>query len=510
MLPNIFLRLVAGARGRVIADGASRVWNGLLSFALLPVYLHLIGAESFGVVSTFASVQAVIALFDCSLAPSLTRELARARAGKDGWVRIHDLTRTMEVVYCGLALLAGAAFCLLVPVISNYWLNPGKLTSSEVSTALYVGALGLVFQWPSTLYNGGMVGLQKQPLLALFNISTSTARAAITIFCLWAISPSVETLFWVGAVLSLIQTLIVRRIFWRSMPAVTVRGVFRSKLLSEIWRFAFGVSTITVTSVILLQADKVILSKLLSLEDFGYYTISIALANALFIVTGSIFSVTFPMLTELATASDRTRLNAFYHQACQGVSIAILPISAVIAFFSPELLLLWTRNPHIAAQGHMILTICIVGNVFNCLLSLPYTIQLAFGWTRVAIISNFASLLLVFPLILLLFPRFGSLSGPITWSVINFGLLVAQTSVLHHKALRSEAKKWYLVDAGLPLLASFLTVAAIRQAIPALENRWTITAVIFGAWFVATLVTITVLPDIRRWLLQAIWPRQLS
>ena len=490
-------RLMAGARGRVLADAASRVWNGALSFVILPAYLYFIGAESFGVVSLYAAAQAVIALLDCSLAPSLTRQLARSRVTKESWNRSHDLAKTMEVIYWGFAILAGVCFSLLVPIISSYWLNPTQLSAAEVKAALYIGAIGLAVQWPSTLYSGGLVGLQKQNTLAILNVFGSTLRAMLTVFCLWAISSSVEVLFWVGAALGLIHTLVMRYVFWQSMPNRETRGIFRMTLLAEIWRFAFGVSAITITSVILLQADKITLSRLLPLEEFGYYAISTALANALFIATGSIFSVTFPKLSELAVSGDREKLITFYHLACQGVALAILPISAVISIFSSELLQLWTRNPHIAENGHSILSVFVVGNIFNCLLSVPYTVQLAFGLTRVAIVANFVALLLAFPLTYFLYGTYGSLSGPIMWMIINFGLLVTLTFVSHYRVLSGEAMKWCIVDTGLPLLVSFAIVAIFRQILPVLVGGWQIAIAIFVGWVLATACTYAVLPDLR-------------
>ena len=89
------LQLFAGSQGRVLADVSARIWSAIISFAVMPIYLSYLGTESFGIVSTFASLQAILALMDCSLSPSLTRELARASAVKHGWEKAKDLSRTM-------------------------------------------------------------------------------------------------------------------------------------------------------------------------------------------------------------------------------------------------------------------------------------------------------------------------------------------------------------------------------------------------------------------------------
>jgi O-antigen/teichoic acid export membrane protein len=503
-LQTVLRRILEGTRGRILADASARLWNAFLSFALLPVYLHFIGAESYGVLSVYATIQAVIALFDGSLAPTLTRELSRARSAVADWARARDLARTLELVYWGMAGIVGLALAVSVPYIAENWLNPSKLTTDEVRGALYVATLGLVVQWPSTIYSGGLVGLQRQKTLALIAVIGSALRAVLCILCLWLISPTVEVVFWVGVVLGFSQTVILRLLFWRTLPQATGRARFQGALLKEVWRFAFGVSVITLTSVLLLQADKVTLSRLLPLDKFGYYAISTAIASALFIMTGALFSVTFPKLSELAAGTDQAKLKSFYHLACQAVAAAVLPVSMVIGFFSEELLMLWTRDAAVAASGHWVLSVFIVGNVFNCLLSLPYTLQLAYGITRIAILANFVALVFSFPAIVVLYDWLGILSGPVTWGLANLWLLLVLSYTAHRRFLRGEGGRWLFRDVGLPVLVCLVIVATFHGLLPTYQSRWEVAVVLFGVWLSALVGALLVLSELRRHLISLV------
>ena len=500
-LKTALRRIFEGTRGRILADASARLWNAFLSFALLPLYLHFIGAESYGVLIVYGTIQSVISLFDGSLAPTLTRELSRARSAVADWARARDLARTLEVVYWGMAGIVGLALAVSVPYIAENWLNPNKLTTDEVRGALYVATLGLVVQWPSTIYSGGLVGLQRQKTLAVIAVIGSALRAVLCILCLWLISPTVEVLFWVGVVLGFSQTVILRLLFWRTLPQATGRVRFQGALLKEVWRFAFGVSVITLTSVLLLQADKVTLSRLLPLDKFGYYAISTAIASALFIMTGALFSVTFPKLSELVAGTDQAKLKSFYHLACQAVAAAVLPVSMVIGFFSEELLMLWTRDANVAASGHWVLSIFIVGNVFNCLLSLPYTLQLAYGITRIAILANFVALMFSFPTIVVLYDWLGILSGPVTWGLANLWLLLVLSYTAHRRLLRGEGVRWLLRDVGLPVLVCLVIVATFHSLLPTYQSRWEVALVLFGVWLSALIGALLVLSELRRHLI---------
>lgn len=384
----ILSHLFHGTRGRIIVDASARVWNSVLSFLLLPLYLHLLGAESFGVVSMYVSIQAIIALFDCSMAPSLTREISRSLGGGQDWRTTLNMARTMEIIYWILAVIAGAILIILTPFLSQHWLNPDILSQGEIKIALYLAAIGLAVQWPITLYAGGMIGLQKQIPLALFNIIVGTLRTVITLLCLWLISPTLHMMFGIGIVLTLIQAVLLRTAFWRFLPKIGEKITASIQSIVSIWKFAAGVSIITITSTLLLQSDRLVLSKLMPLDDFGHYAISISIANGLFIITGAVFTISFPKLSELVAANNKDLLINTFRKFLQFVLLCVTPLAACIHFFSYDLLRLWTHSDSVALNGQAILSLYVIGNLFNCFLSVPYTLMLGFGITRSVVIAN--------------------------------------------------------------------------------------------------------------------------
>ncbi|MDQ3181857.1 MAG: polysaccharide biosynthesis protein, partial [Acidobacteriota bacterium] len=63
----------------------------------VPIYLHYIGIESYGLIGIFSSIQAFIILLDFGLSPTLNRELARLSALTDRTQEMHDIKRTLEI-----------------------------------------------------------------------------------------------------------------------------------------------------------------------------------------------------------------------------------------------------------------------------------------------------------------------------------------------------------------------------------------------------------------------------
>src|SRR6185369_12236950 len=112
-----------------------------------------------------------------------------------------------------------------------------------------------------------------------------------------------------------------------------------------------GVGGINVLALLLSQIDKIILSKILPLESFGYYTLAWTLGTFAYRFTAPIFNAYYPRITQMITQGDqvelidlhqKTELVDLYLKASRVMAIAIVPFSVWLAFFANELLILWT------------------------------------------------------------------------------------------------------------------------------------------------------------------------
>ena len=91
-------------------------------------------------------------------------------------------------------------------------------------------------------------------------------------------------------------------------------------------------------TLILTQLDKIILSKMLTLKMFGYYTLAAWRPRLSATWWLPVSLALYPRFTQLVTAGNRTELQACYHRGCQLVSVLILPTVVVFSLFSREIL----------------------------------------------------------------------------------------------------------------------------------------------------------------------------
>jgi len=216
------------------------------------------------------------------------------------------------------------------------------------------------------------------------------------------------------------------------------KAFFQKQLLKNVWKFAAGMSGIAVMSIILTQMDKVILSRMLSLEMFGYYTLAGSVAMALGFVFTPVFSAVYPMFTQSVSINDQEGRKRLYHKSCQFMSVLVLPAATVVAFFSHEIILLWQRNQTTAQETYILVSILICGAALNGLMNLPYALQLASGWTRLSFFKSMIFTVLLVPLIIYATVNYGAVGAASVWVILNMCSIIFEIPIMHLRLLRKE------------------------------------------------------------------------
>jgi O-antigen/teichoic acid export membrane protein len=316
----------------------------LFALVFVPIYLRHLGPEAYGLVGVFTALLALFATLDMGLSTTLNRELARltGREETSAAAEARHLTRTLEVMYWLVALCIGGAIYALASPIAWHWVNVEELPAETVIEAICLMGVIVASQWPQALYGGGLLGLERQVTFNSIKVVMSVVRGGGAALVVMYVSPTIRAfLLWQLAVASLHTTLLGIAL-WRALPRTSCRARVRPRLLRTRWRFAAGVTGITVTVTILTQLDKVLLTGLLSMEAFGYYAFAATAGTAMGYVAQPFFQALFPRFSQLCGEGKERALSRSYHAACQLVSVAVLPLAGCLILFAPEILRLPT------------------------------------------------------------------------------------------------------------------------------------------------------------------------
>jgi O-antigen/teichoic acid export membrane protein len=457
---------VSPVKRNILANFAGNGWTALMSLAFIPLYIHFMGIEAYGLVGLYVTLLVLVTLLDMGLSSTLNRELAQLSVQEHTGGEMRDLLRTLEWIFWPTAALIAIALFFLAPFIANHWLQGDALPPATTRQAIVLMGAAMALQLPFGFYSGGLLGLQRQVLLNGVAVVMATVRQGGAVLVLWLVSPTITAFFSWQVVGAALQTAVLALLVWRSLPAAGARPRFRAEALRRIWRFAAGVSGITVLAVMLTQLDKILLSRLLTLEMFGYYTLAGVVAMSLYRLTSPVFLALYPRFSELIARGDELELRRLYHRSCQLMSVLILPVALVITFFSAEILLLWTRNEVTVRHTALVLSLLVAGTALNGLMQLPYALQLAHGWTRLALYSNAVAVAVLVPMIFFATSRYGAVGAASVWVVLNSGYVLVSVQIMHTRLLRGEKWRWYLEDVGLPLVAALAVVGIGRWLLP--------------------------------------------
>ncbi len=450
----------------VAANFAGRGWTALTSLAFAPLYIHLMGVEAFGLVGFFLALLAISSLLELGLSGALTRELARLSASESGAGEARETVRTLEIVYWGLATLIGVVIAASSSLIAAHWFESNTLGLHTTRDAVLLMGVTLVFQWPIALYTGGLIGVQRLVPLNALIVAMVTVRHVASVVALLVFTPTVVVFFLTQAAATALQALLTRVLLMRSL-AVPKRPVrFRPAVLRRLWRFAAGMSGISALAVVLTQMDKVVLSKSLSLRDFGYYSVAALISSGFVYVFVPVFQAVYPRLTQLAAAGDEAALSRTYHRACQLVAVLAISLGAIVVTFSTDILQRWTDDAQLADRTHVIVSLLVAGTVLNGLMNIPYALMLAHGWTRLPLLLNIGAVLLFGPLLLVGVNRFGAEGAAAVWIGVNFAYLVVGVPLMHRRLLPREMWTWLLDDILRPGAAAVGVVLLVWITLP--------------------------------------------
>jgi O-antigen/teichoic acid export membrane protein len=164
--------------------------------------------------------------------------------------------------------------------------------------------------------------------------------------------------------------------------------------------------SIPVTSsiwILITQTDKLILSKLLSLTEYGYFTLAAVAASGIMMISSPISSALIPRMAKLKAEGDEKGLIAVYRHATQLVAMIVVPTTLVLCFYLEQLLKVWTGNSLASQAAAPGLRLYALGNGILAFTAFPYYLQYAHGKMKLHLIGNCLFVFLRHPLYGLLF-----------------------------------------------------------------------------------------------------------
>ena len=282
-------------RRELLVNLAGTGWSALVQFACIPIYLAVLGAERYALIAFSASLQLALKALDLGVSHTANRELAgRSASGRTEGVR--ELLRTLEAAYALVGVVLGGALAAAAPLVATRWFGESALGPGPVADAVRLIGLFVAVQWPLSLYQSALLGLGRAATMNGLAIASSTLAGGGSVLLLLGGRRSlVAVLAWQAAV-ALAHTLVIAYATHRTLARDARPARIRPATLTELRGMLTGVGAITLSLLLLLQADKLLASRWLPLADYGYYMLGATVLNTGALSTPSPFATVAPSM----------------------------------------------------------------------------------------------------------------------------------------------------------------------------------------------------------------------
>ena len=482
----------------ILANLVGRIWGIASVYLFVPLYLNFLGFEAYGLVGFYSTLLALLAFADVGLTATLNRELARLCIDPARVQEMGSVVRTYEAAYLCISSVIAAALCILAPLIASNWLRSTSLSAPDLILAIRLMGAAIALQLPAGLYIGGLMGLQDQVRANCLQIGWGFLRGVGAILILWLVAPTIVAFAAWQLVSNLIYCYSSRQQLWRLVSSRSrTRVAFQWPLLTRSWRYAAGMTAMSAISTLLTQSDKLVVSKMLPLQTFGFYSLAATVASVPTLFAGPVATAVFPYLTGLVVSEDHHGLARLYTRACQLVALSIVPAALTLMFFSSDFIAAWTGSPEAAVQTRAACICLLSGQLIQGLLVVPYYLALAHGIVRYNIRLGLASVATVIPLLVLLTNRYGILGSGVAWLILNLCILPIYTYLVHKHFPVGKLLSWWKSAVLLPIITTLPWVVVGACLAPRGMSRVGTFFVMALVWTGATLSTAGALPESR-------------
>ncbi len=441
--------MASSVKFNTITSYISQGYAAIIGIVVLPFLFSALGSGAFGLIGFFTVTQIIINLLGAGFSPTLAREIAKEK-NKFKNSYLISVTKSLELIFYFLFSL----ICLAAIFSSNWFANEwfeSDMSVDSLSSVVCIIFIVCALRLQTVLYLSAIRGFEDFLWVNSVSIIINTLRFPVSLL-LVLYYPSIKTYFIFHLVVAVIELLIMRyRIgkllgihFW--LP-----NHFSWSNVKKLGTFAKAVAITAVISVVIAQADKVLMSGLLPLFEYGYFTVCIMLANGILMLGFPIGTVLIPRLTSLYANSQLDEFRHLYIKFTKFVCLFVVPVAVVIAGFSQNVIYLFTGSIEAAQWGKDILSYYTLGNAFLIVGGFQYYQQVAKGNLKYHVRYSTVLLVCTLPLIIIFANLYGAIAVAVIWFAFRLIAFIFWVPYIHKKMETIKYSQW-LFQAVLPSL----------------------------------------------------------
>ncbi len=413
------------------------LWNTLgfilpliVGFFAIPLLIHGLGTERFGVLTIVWMVIGYSSIFDFGLGRALTKLVAE-KLGDENYDEIPGLIWTALLLIAVLSVLSTIIVFFLADTIVFKWLNISPNLQAETLTAFKILAFSIPLVVVSTGFRSILEAYQKFAIINVIRIPL----ALITFlgpFLTLPFSVSLDKIVIVIFVGRVVGAYAFYHFMVETVPVIK-RGVVISKQqIRNLITYGSWMTVDNLVAPLIIYIDRFIIGSVLTMAAVTLYVAPYEIVNRLSTLAVPFVGVLFPAFSTLMN-SDKKKVAYFYTKGNYLVFFLVFPLVLIIVAIAPEAVAMWLGKDF-GETSALVLQCLAIGVLINSAGQIPFVLLQGAG--RPDIPAKLYILELPFYVIAILFAinHFGIAGVAVVWSlrvaVDTFVFLIAAVKLI--------------------------------------------------------------------------------
>ena len=400
----------------------------------LPWYLATLGPKTFGLIAFVLMLQTVLGLFDAGMSQALVREIVvRLDTTHRGRSSTAALLFGFERIYWLFAICACGVTSLMADNIVSHWLKLEDPNTELGRLAVFGAAAIFATQFPGFLYSSVLIGAQAQVKLSGLMVVGAALRhiGGVLVVTIW---PTLTSYLIWQASIALLETLLRAKLAWATIGIKRSKLIWATKELRPVWVSVAGMSGAVWLGALTVQMDKIVLSQMVSIEQFGHYVIASTIGIGVIQLIYPLLQAILPKAIELRTNS--LALRNLYIKSYRLIGMMIAVGVLIFSLAGEWSLRYWLNDSQVVGTVFPILAVLLVGSALNAIYTIGYINWIAhekiYRIFQVNILGLALSVALIPPLVSwhgAIGAAFGWVAMNLVGFVISLGWLIPKKNV---------------------------------------------------------------------------------
>jgi O-antigen/teichoic acid export membrane protein len=471
----------------VIINFIGGAWLGILIVLTTPWFVSDLGLEGFALVGIWQLLFYFALIFDFGLGAACARELSRSTGLNPGRARYRSLLAVFERPIVSVGVVLSLLIAVAAPWVAESWLNVRGYQEEEVTVIIRLMAVSVGLQFIAAFHLNALAGMQRMVAMnavQIFNNSMRYLGGSVVLL----LADGIVGFFVFQVLAALLGLALARWAVFRAVASVAEVDVppqyaDSGVSLKKYMAFSGGMFFTALCGALLTNADRLVVSRMMSAEALGHYSIALTAIGLLQTLVFAFHRAYFPRFAQLHAAGESERLKRVYEQACALVGLILVPVGLLFAVFAPEIYTVWLGWTDTDAV--LVSRLLVLGFVLSGVMWLPAAYQQAIGWTRMHATLMAVTVLCGVPLLVLLIARFGLPGAAALMLLHGFVEITLGLWLMNRVCFPGANLRWYRDVLLTPLVMALPVVLLSRFLLPPDLGR-----VALGGWVGGTCVAL--------------------